>query len=84
MTGLKDLLSKADKLHHESKVVHELEDKVNKKKASEHTLQEARKKRDAIFQEYETMKSTILRESIVNLTKAYCEMVSAGKTTTNS
>jgi hypothetical protein len=75
MTSLKEVLAKADKLHHEEKVVQDLEEKVAKKKASEHTLKEARKKRDDLFNEYQHVKSTLIRENIKNLTKAYCDMV---------
>jgi hypothetical protein len=71
---LKEVLVKSDKLLHEEKNVADLEEKVPKKKASEHTLKEARVKRDALYHELTLAKATI-KENMKNLTKAYCEMV---------
>ena len=75
---MKEILLKTEKLHSEEKHLKELDEKVAKRKASESQLNEARNHRDVLANELQRMKEATLKDSFVNLTKAYCDMYSNG------
>jgi len=71
--GLKEVLAKHEKLHHDEKSLKELQEKVTKKKASAESLASVKKTFDAFEIEVKDFTATKTKALSTQLTKAYVD-----------
>jgi len=84
ISGLKEILSKHEKLVHEEKQVKELTEKVAKKKASQEALNSAKKTLETLEAEVTQFSNTKLKELTIQITKANLQFYNKGAQLMNS